>query len=61
MNVLIGADQEMINKYPRMNQLDIILQKVKAWLHKPNKNNFTPVSALVFQIKKKCVEAEPLT
>lgn len=61
LSVFIGADQEMINKYPRMNQLDMILQKAKVWLHKPNKNNFTPVSALAFQIKKKHVEAEPLT
>lgn len=61
MSVFIGADQEMVNKYPRMNQLDIILRNVKVWLRKPNKNNFTPVSALAFQIKKKHVAAEPLT
>lgn len=61
MSVFIGAAQEMHNKYPRMNQLHIILQNVKVWLHKPNKNNFTAVSALAFQIKKKHVEAEPLT
>lgn len=61
MSVFIGADHEMINKYPRMNPLDIKFQNVKVWLHKPNKNNFTPVSAFAFQIKKKHVETEPLT